>query len=174
MELPAGEHVAGVRGRHSAFHEQFWPALPRADALCWAAGSRELLSTNRVLSGQEVDTKGEFRGAPVIALGLFVHCLYKRAMPLLGIAPGGQSCERGDPAAAHRAASCATFAVGRVIPVASLPLALRYTCAAIVPCGARCRPVTAVPVVAPRGLELVLSPGQGAGSVRVPKEVLIA
>ena len=135
--------------------------------------TRELLSTNRVLSGQEVDTKGS-EGRLVIALGLFAHCLYKRAMPLLGIAPGGQSCEMGDPAAAHRAASCATFAVGIVIPVTSLPLALRYTCEAIVPCGAQCCPVPAVPVVAPRGLELVLSPGQGTGSVRVPNEVLIA
>ena len=82
--------------------------------------------------------------------------------------------KRGDPAAAPRTASCATFAIGKVIPVTSLPLALRYTCAAIVLCGGRCRPVPAVPAVAPRGLERVLSLGQGADSVRVPNEVLVA
>ena len=113
-------------------------------------------------------------GRLVIPLGLFVHCLYRRAMRFLGIAPGGQSCEKGDPAAAPRTASCATFAIGKVIPVTSLPLALRYTCAAIVPCGGRCRLVPAVPAVAPRGLERVLSLGQGADSVRVPNEVLVA
>jgi hypothetical protein len=49
-----------------------------------------------------------------------------------------------------------------------------YTSAAIVPRGASCCPVPAVPVVARRGLELVQCLGQGVGSVLLPNVVLVA
>ncbi len=97
-------------------------------------------------------------------------------MPLPGSALAVRFFGMVGLAAALHAASGATFAFGKAKLATSLPLALPYTCAAIVPCGARCRcrPVLAVPAVAPRGLELVLSLGQGVGSVRVPNEVLVA
>ena len=69
MELRWGGRGLGVRGSHPAFLEQFWPALPMADHALLGLQTRELLSTNRVLSGQEVDTKGEFRGASAHSAG---------------------------------------------------------------------------------------------------------
>ena len=94
-------------------------------------------------------------------------------MPLLDIARGDRSCGMVVLADALDTASDATFAVGTAIPVASLPLALLCTCAAIVLYRVHC-PVPVAPAVARRGSGLAAAPGQSAVSVYMPHEVWLA